>query len=388
MTPGALAKKRILVEGWRTLPHSYAIVNSFHCLEMLRRDDVELFHRDVGYVDSKWQPVRGLFSAEQEAAIASIPGMPPGDKPDAIFRIAFPYNLAPAAIENVWTFGTAELGCVPDHFIAGNKKVTAALAENPHVRIITPSNWSRAGFVQSGADPNRVFVIPLGIDPELYHPIAAEEREALRKQSNWDGFVFLSVGAMTLNKGLLPLFQSFAAVANRHPEVQLVMKGLDALYPSKESLLRQATGLTGAERTLVESRLHYKGETLSFADIAKMYQIADAYVSPYLAEGFNMPVLEAAASGLPVICTAGGATDDFTHPDFALSIPSTPKAVTVNDEQGKVLVPDTAELIKHMFAVIEQPEIRARAREAGPAFVRNSYTWRHVVDKLLGVMFA
>jgi glycosyltransferase involved in cell wall biosynthesis len=55
--------------------------------------------------------------------------------------------------------------------------------------------------------------------------------------------------------------------------------------------------LSDAEKRTIEPRLHYHGNTLSFGDMALMYQMADAYVSPYFSEGFNMPVLEAAACG-------------------------------------------------------------------------------------------
>ena len=47
-------------------------------------------------------------------------------------------------------------------------------------------------------------------------------------------------------------------------------------------------------------------ESLSFTGVRRLYHAADVLVSPYKAEGFNLPVLEAAASGLTVIVTLGG----------------------------------------------------------------------------------
>jgi hypothetical protein len=41
-----LEKRRLVVEGWRFIPHSYAVLNAFHCLEL---SDVALFHRDLPY---------------------------------------------------------------------------------------------------------------------------------------------------------------------------------------------------------------------------------------------------------------------------------------------------------------------------------------------------
>ena len=35
-------RSRLVVEGWRFLPHSYALVAQSHCLSLARRDDIEL----------------------------------------------------------------------------------------------------------------------------------------------------------------------------------------------------------------------------------------------------------------------------------------------------------------------------------------------------------
>ena len=53
---------------------------------------------------------------------------------------------------------------------------------------------------------------------------------------------------------------------------------------------------------------------LADAEMAALYRACDVLVHPYRGEGFAMPVLEAMASGLPVIHTAGGPTDEFCPP--------------------------------------------------------------------------
>ena len=50
----------LLVEGWRDIPHSYAVANSFQCLEILKRPGVHLLHRDVPYILDTWRPTRGV----------------------------------------------------------------------------------------------------------------------------------------------------------------------------------------------------------------------------------------------------------------------------------------------------------------------------------------
>src|SRR6266545_5101319 len=65
--PHMTAPRRILIEGWRFLPHSYAVVNAFQILELLRRPGIELYHHDQPYYNAMWRKTVGLFSPAAEA---------------------------------------------------------------------------------------------------------------------------------------------------------------------------------------------------------------------------------------------------------------------------------------------------------------------------------
>ncbi len=118
--------------------------------------------------------------------------------------------------------------------------------------------------------------------------------------------------------------------------------------------------------------------------MAALYRAADACVSPYRAEGFNLPVLEAAASGLPVICTAGGATDDFVSDSFALKIRSELAPVRLEgDLTGQWLEPEVDHVASLMFDVIEPAAGRREAAVAGPTHAAFRYDWSRVT-RLLG----
>lgn len=376
----------IAIEGWRFLPHSYAIVNQFQCLHMLKISGIRLMHRDVPYFAMNWLPVKGLFEEADEMAIASIPSGVLGENPDVLLRMGFPYDFRPSFATRTFIFGTAEHGCVPRENIIGAASLREVMEETDFT-LITPSNWSRQGFVRSGALPHRVLVVPHGVDPLLYRPLGDDERLALRERLGWKGFVFLTLGAMTQNKGMSLLLKAFASVARWHPEARLVLKGLNALYQSQKMLEEACTWLTPAEAGIVRSRLIWLGQTLAFVDVARLYQAADAYVSPYLAEGFNMPVLEASACGTLVICTRGGATDDFTTADFSLPIES--EVIEVDHATGvthRFLRPSGEHLLQQMLYAIEKPELRAKARVAGPAFVHGKFTWKDVTEKLVAAL--
>jgi glycosyltransferase involved in cell wall biosynthesis len=380
----------LLVEGWRHIPHSYAITNQFLGLEMVNRPGLRFAHRDAPRSD-RWKPTPGLFTPQQEETIRNIPAPTPEERFDAVLRLTFPYDCRPSGARRTLVFGTAEWRAVPHLHIVGGRPLPAALKQSDAL-VVTSSRWSRDGFLASGAAPERVAVVPLGVDPTLYRPLDdGERRAALRRRFKLDGFTFLTIGAMTGNKGVGVLLKAFAALLERHPDATLLAKGLDDFYGARANMLAGARELTDRERARVLPRFLYIGAPLSFQGMAELYQAADAYVSPYLGEGFNMPVLEAAACGLPVICTNGGSTDDFTTPDFSLRIASTTRAIVpypqLPDFVGTALKPDLDHLIDLMTQAIERPDIGARARRAGPAFVSANFTWRHSVDRLLDIAF-
>lgn len=379
--------RSILVSGWRFIPHSFAVVSQYLCLELLRRGPgLRLFFEDLPYHNPAWQPATGFFGAADDAALRSIPPPPADLEADAELRLGFPFDLLrPGRAARTTVFGTAEFLCVPRANVAGGAPVGDAQRRNDFT-ILTCSNWAKQGFVRSGVAAERVAVLPLGFDPEVFRPATPEQRAATRGEFGFapDDFVFYHAGAMTYNKGLRFLLPAFARLARERPNVRLLLKGTDALYDSQQKFEKQFGKLDPQLAQAGASRLRYSGAQLSFADMARMYQAADCYVSPYLAEGFNLPVLEAAACGLPVICTRGGATDDFVSEDFALKISSMLRAVAVEDlPEAMGLLPDPEHLLQLMRRATDDAGFRAAAREAGPKYVGGRYTWAKMVDRLL-----
>ncbi len=381
-------RQQIIVEGWRNIPHSYAMVNQFQLLEMCDRPDIEIFHRDIPYLRQSWQPVTDLFDPIATNKLQQITS-PPNQTVDAILRMCIPYNFKPGNAKKTCVFCTTEAGIVTQAMLSGIGAASMPEAlENSDVTLITPSRWSRSGFLRSGVHPNQVVVVPHGVDTNLYKPLPEDERTALRQELGiTDNFVFLNIGILSDNKGIRPLLKAFATIVDRYPQARLLLKGADSLFESTKFLTASAKAvLTEAEAEKVESRLAYIGKNLSVTEIVRLYQAADIYLSPYLAEGFNLPVLEAAACGLPVICTHGGPTDDFTRPDFALPISSQIKPMNIGGETVFLLEPNLSHLIDQMQWAIAHPEFRLQARKAAPQFIGEHFTWNQVVDQLLTVL--
>src|SRR4051812_183850 len=85
--------KTVVVEGWRLVPHSYAVVGQALALELARRGDVRVFFRDVPLAFPAWKPEPGLLPAEDEARLRAIPAPPggAGEGVDAVLRVSWPY---------------------------------------------------------------------------------------------------------------------------------------------------------------------------------------------------------------------------------------------------------------------------------------------------------
>jgi glycosyltransferase involved in cell wall biosynthesis len=377
----------VAVEGWRSIAQSLSIVNQFQCLALLKRSDVRLFHRDAPQPPSgflrvgSWRTARNLHEADVENALARIPAPPADARIDATYRIAFPFDLSRSARGRTFVFAVAEGKRLNSYMIAGGRPLRESLSDE--VTLITPSNHSRERLIASGAAPPRVKLVPHGADPRVFHPVTDQDRQRLRASYGWatDEFVFLHVGALYEWKGTPILLKAFAAVAARNPRVRLILKGIDAVYASRASVANAMEGLGAGERAHVAKRVSYYGQTLSYEGLARLYQSADLLVSPYSLEGFNMPVLEAIACGLPVTCTQGGPTDDFVRDAFAWRIRSQWISVGTSER----LLPDLDHLIHLMEKAIEDRDFRTRAAAAGPPFVEANYTWERVIERLIDV---
>jgi glycosyltransferase involved in cell wall biosynthesis len=380
---------RLLVEGWRGFPHSFSLINQYLLLEWLGRPDLQLRHREAPPFSPSWRRIPGLLDPAREAPLRALPGPAPGEGFDATFRIFVPYDLLPSPVApRTYVWGATEYGVVQQEMLARMGAPTLAGFDYRDLTVVTCSRWSRDGFVRSGVPADRVVVVPLGFDPGVFHPIPAEARAALRRQQGLaDRFVFLNVGLMTLNKGTPQLLKAFAAVAARHPNAALVLKGSDRIGSSQkfvDEYVRQQ--LTPDEAARVRPRLVYLGEALRDARMADLYRIADAYVSPYRTEGFNLPVLEAAACGTPVVCTAGGPTDDFVTDAFALRVASHLTPIRVKSQDRWALAPDPGDLVRRMEQAVTDAAWAAEARRAGPAHLAGTHTWDRVADAFARVL--
>jgi glycosyltransferase involved in cell wall biosynthesis len=373
--------KSVVIEGWRRSNHSYALVNQHQLLELRKDARLRLFHVDVPFYRPHWAQIDGGLTGDERRFIEELPG-PDGLASDAIYRIGFPMRVHAGSARRVFVFGTVEFGrLMPDQCVGLSG--TAADVDWGSVEVVTPSHWSRQGFIDSGVDERRIHVIAHGVSADYCRAGTPEEKRTVRRTIGIaeDAFVFLSIGAMTWNKGIGSLAAAFAAHWRRDPRAILLLKGGDSLYGNRlNGALTEALRLRPGclDESILQS-VRYIGDNLSRADLAMLYRASDVYVSPYRGEGFNLPVLEAMACGVPVIVTRGGSTDDFCPDRLCLRVESQRRA---SDQGGYFLEPDIDSLIACMQSVAQDASFRQRVAIEGPRWVAERYTWSKVTQSL------
>ncbi|HWC61474.1 MAG TPA: glycosyltransferase, partial [Verrucomicrobiae bacterium] len=187
-----------------------------------------------------------------------------------------------------------EFGSLPEQWVKDLASVDEAWV---------PSEYVRNVYVDSGVPANKVFVVPNGVDTTKFHPQVAPMKLTTDKK-----FKFLFVGGTILRKGPDVLLKAYLEAFTAADDVCLVIKdfGGKTVYAGQtfEEKIRAAQTTPNAPEIL------YLNNELAPEELPGLYRACDCLVLPYRGEGYGLPVVEAMACGLPVMVTAGGATDD------------------------------------------------------------------------------
>lgn len=134
-------------------------------------------------------------------------------------------------------------------------------------------------------NPKKVFVIPNGVNTELFSPDGANSRKELGLE---DSKVILFVGRLYKNKNVNLLVESLKYLPEYY-RLLVIGEGQD-----KKELIELAYNLK------LKGRIIFTG-LISYPELAKYYRTADIFVLLSTLEGFPKVILESLSSGVPVI---------------------------------------------------------------------------------------
>ncbi len=169
--------------------------------------------------------------------------------------------------------------------------------------------------VLNGINTDRFSAIPTGAEPTL------KQRWGLTGQP-----IYLTVGGIEPRKNSIDLLHAFQQVLIHYPHAQLVIAGGATLF-DYQSYRDQFFALAAQLGIEIGTSLILPG-VIAEADLPALYRTANAFVFPSLKEGWGLVVLEAIASGLPVITANQPPFTEFLTPTQALLVdPRDPAAI-------------------------------------------------------------
>lgn len=181
--------------------------------------------------------------------------------------------------------------------------------------VYVPSRSTETELVEKGISAQKVRVFPRGVDADLFHPSQRNSNaDSCSRDTRW--LTLLYVGRVSREKNLKMLVSAFTSLSTERDDVRLVVVGDGPYREEMQEALRGYPCLfTG----------YLEGKALASA-----YASSDLFVFPSTTDTFGNVVLEAQASGIPVIVTdAGGPQENI--------IPGTTGIVVRGDDEASLL---------------------------------------------------
>jgi 1,2-diacylglycerol 3-alpha-glucosyltransferase len=146
------------------------------------------------------------------------------------------------------------------------------------------------------------------IDTELFHPVAAEARLALKRRLGLTGTAIVHAGRLAPEKHIDVLIRALPALRAAVPEAMLVLAGHGSARAALEALARERG---------VAAQVRFAG-TLTHAALAELFQAADAVAIASTSESQGMALLQAMACGLPAVGARHGPLVEYIPPQTGL----------------------------------------------------------------------
>ena len=252
-------------------------------------------------------------------------------------------------------------------------------------QVWVPTDWGRSVLVANGIRSDRIRVIPEAVDGNQFH---THGRKPYRKDRP---FRFLSIGKYEQRKSLDETIDAFAQVYANTPAIELIIKS--NYFTNHDQKFQQ---LKSRIQNLTNVSLLW-GE-MPRNELAELYRSCDAFVLPSRAEGWGLPLIEAAASGLPIITTLySGHTEFLQHiPSSVLPVTYTVDPVSCPEYQsyypdnqgnwGSWARPDVVSIASAMQTVCREYDNLFEAACANSLTIRRTFTWQNSVDQAMAAM--
>jgi glycosyltransferase involved in cell wall biosynthesis len=226
--------------------------------------------------------------------------------------------------------------------------------------IVTISQYSKQKILQHyHVEAAKIRIVPNGVDPERFKPAAEDCCAFKAKLGVGDRQTVLFVGRLIPRKGLPYLIDAAKQVIKECSSTVFVIVG-DG--PLKSRLVAEV------EQAGIKGNFLFLGD-VSEADLPKVYGCADVFAFPSIQEGQGIALLEAQASGKPVV---------------AFNVSAVGEAL-VAGETGLLVEPDSGLLAQALLKLLSDASLREKMGVAGREFILKNLTWDVCAQKMLKV---
>jgi glycosyltransferase-like protein len=230
---------------------------------------------------------------------------------------------------------------------------------NPDLCLCVSDRWQQALRDEYGIAAPRVIN---GVSLRRFSPTRSGQEGAIKDRYGLQGApIFLTVGGIEPRKNSLRLLEAFAQVLTTHPQAHLVIAGGATLFdyePYRQQFFALAQALEPEHGPMIGQSVILPG-VIPDRNLPALYRTADVFCFPSTKEGWGLVVLEAIASGLPVITADQPPFTEFLTAD---------QAMLVN--------PDSADAIAQAMVESLKPAIAHRLIHQSQSILP-SYAWPH-----------
>jgi glycosyltransferase involved in cell wall biosynthesis len=227
--------------------------------------------------------------------------------------------------------------------------------------IVTISNYSVEKIRQHyGVDQRKVRIVPNGVDTEKFKPTDA--KAARRQFGLGNEPCVLFVGSLIARKGLPFLVEAAKKIVKENGETKFLIVGAGPLKETLVNTLKTAN---------LSGNFTFLGNLKEDA-LPTVYGCADVFVLPSIQEGQGIVLLEAQASGKPVVAFDVGGVNE-----------------AVQNKQTGLLVKrgSSDELADALLKLLSDKSLREKMGAAGRGFVSENFTWDICAQKMLKVYY-
>lgn len=245
--------------------------------------------------------------------------------------------------------------------------------------VWVPSEWQRQCTIEQGADPNKVKVVPEGVDVHTFYPETVDKLE----EYNDGRFKFLLMGRWDYRKSTKEIIETFLKTFSPDEPVDLVVsidnmwgEQMDGFKTTEERLSNY--GLTDPRIKII----HFP----SREDYIKYLKTGHVFVSCARSEGWNLPLIEAMACGTPSIYSECSAQMEFAKGKGLPVKVIGEKAAnennygryTMSDLPGNYYEPDFEDLSRVMRDAYENYEEHRGNSIVESVELRENFSWERI----------